>query len=737
MPVPLGQLGESTALVPTTPPAGTLGARAATQHAALTTEVPLASVGAPTPSPVSSADRLNRVTQALSTYAPEQRATVVEEIARAYPVLDAYTKPTAHLSAKMLASRAATLSPEAQSVVQTITASLDPSGRIAPAEVQALAQGVPYVPSRVVRKAHRGMAGAKPLPGAPYDVTTRAHEETRLRNYLELVREGLDGWDWYDKGGRSIMFHANEDPRFARQIAEALSATSSATDVLVNAGMGVKGVQQARGGVPIRTGRYPQAMGKKVEGVFADEEFASGKKHTAFADALSRAGGFLSKHSPDRPVNDIWQAEAWGYMNPDGTPLRRGWTDAEHAWMDRMSDRALAAVRRDPALAAVVPAEAGGWDVSRLQAAAWVGGKRRAAKAAAAADALAGKTHSGASQLGRVGDFAQGIERTYAQGGRETMPGKTTMHMPELHDPAAAPLREALHGAVREQSGIYDPQMRDQLTAGMGGMVGPSIEGPGMFKGATAPGIQTQVPAGSEAVAGLGREMDAGTRRIMRAAENTHALLTAQDAAAGGMVLPADKGARRDGARFVFKSGKVDDQQMLDVYRRITQAGGTADSVAQIFTPDGLVLYNIPTEYGGLPDAVFDTLVKDIQKTYGTSGGLLHGRWSGFYDTNNWRTNLGQFGQGYYKQIEPFASRFDVTAPPIAQNMLAIDQQLQRLSGGKLTLSTDQAYLRQTIANEGWAGLERLAKQFGVPVALLAVALGLGTSAQQGDQVAQ
>ena len=99
-------------------PTETLGTRAAAQQAELGTTVPLAELGQPATPARTSQERLARVTETLSTYAPEQRAAVVDEIAAAFPVLDAYTKPNAHLSDKMLATRMAALSPEAQAVVQ-------------------------------------------------------------------------------------------------------------------------------------------------------------------------------------------------------------------------------------------------------------------------------------------------------------------------------------------------------------------------------------------------------------------------------------------------------------------------------------------------------------------------------------------------------------------------------------------------------------------------------------------
>ena len=65
----------------------------------------------------------------------------------------------------------------------------------------------------------------------------------------------------------------------------------------------------------------------------------------------------------------------------------------------------------------------------------------------------------------------------------------------------------------------------------------------------------------------------------------------------------------------------------------------------------------------------------------------------------------------------------------------AADQQIIELTGGKLVPSKNIQYLRETMANEGYAGLERIARRFGVSVVLLATAIGMsGPQAEAGDE---
>jgi hypothetical protein len=67
---------------------------------------------------------------------------------------------------------------------------------------------------------------------------------------------------------------------------------------------------------------------------------------------------------------------------------------------------------------------------------------------------------------------------------------------------------------------------------------------------------------------------------------------------------------------------------------------------------------------------------------------------------------------------------------------IAIEKEMRTRSGGKLTQSPMQVYLHQTIANEGWKGLQRLSREYGIPVALLAAAAGLAAT-EDGEEVAQ
>jgi hypothetical protein len=69
------------------------------------------------------------------------------------------------------------------------------------------------------------------------------------------------------------------------------------------------------------------------------------------------------------------------------------------------------------------------------------------------------------------------------------------------------------------------------------------------------------------------------------------------------------------------------------------------------------------------------------------------------------------------------ATRFDRFAPAMAARLRDIDARFAKTTKGRFTLSPVMDDVRAAIANEGFAGLERLGKKYGIPAMALAAAL--------------
>jgi hypothetical protein len=335
------------------------------------------------------------------------------------------------------------------------------------------------------------------------------------------------------------------------------------------------------------------------------------------------------------------------------------------------------------------------WDELRSQAAEWTGQQIEADVLDPADAAKSYRDH---------------LAKLAAQGSREVTPGRKTGHMPELLQPDMEDFRQGLHKRMMAQSGIYDAEGRDQIAAGYGGLVGPSFEGPGVFEGQVSPGRQTQVLTGSldapDGPAGA-RVLDEGSRRILDASEATHGLLLGQDASAYSRILAPGSGAARSGWDVVLPGGTITPEQMRTLVLRL---GPKAGEVALVPTPDGIRL-------AFMDDATMKGIVKSLGGKVKNAGALQGG-----YLENDWTTQ--RVGQGYFDAIRTMGTeKFDQFAPGIAAKLRKIDARFAKETRGRFTLSPVIDEVRAAVAGEGFAGLERLAKKYAIPVALLAVSL--------------
>jgi len=617
-------------------------------------------------------------------------------VKRIFPKVDAYGKPAGFLSGKTILKRAEavgeTLTPELRNALKQLAEQVG-ERRVAPAELHAIAAGEAYKPERVIRKVKQLKEGEKQIAGAPLGVTGARQERALRERYLQGVERGVAGRDWYDEAGKAILFHANDDPARARLVAGDLAITSPTSTVGANTGFGIKGYNQATAGVPVEAGRFPTAMGKNIEALHEGGTRATGLKRDPFATNIERGGGFVDPTDPDIPsraVHDIWDAEGWGYVNPDGSPMRTGFGPAQHRWMDTQQDKVIAAAN-ERALGGFTD-----WNELKTQAAQWVAQKVKAGDI---------KPEDAAKHYG---DY---LAQLYAQGSRETIPGETTGHMRELLEPGSDRYRALLHEMMTGRSGIYDEQLRDQIVAGYGGLTGRAFEGPGVFKGEISPGMQTQVLTGSlEAPEGpFGKRiLDEGSKRILDASEATHGLLMGQDASAYSRILPAGVGVPRTGWDVALPGGTITPDQMQTLVR---QLGSRVGDMALVPTPSGIRL-------GFMDEKTARQIIKSL-------GGKVEraGSFEGNYLPNDWRVN--RVGQGYFDAIRKMGTeKFDRFAPGIAARLRDIDARFLKETGGRVTLSPILGEVRAAIASDGFAGLERMAKKYGIPVALLVASLG-------------
>jgi hypothetical protein len=139
--------------------------------------------------------------------------------------------------------------------------------------------------------------------------------------------------------------------------------------------------------------------------------------------------------------------------------------------------------------------------------------------------------------------------------------------------------------------------------------------------------------------------------------------------------------------------------------------------MAVISTPDGVRL-------GLMDPTTMKTIIRVLGgKPKAAGAGLETGRGSNFV-TNNWR-ELGGVGSNYLDPIRRLggAEAFDVAQPAHFDRLRKADELFRRETNGRFTLSPMLDEVRGAAANEGFGGLERLARKYGIPVALLTLGL--------------
>ena len=595
--------------------------------------------------------------------------------------------------------------------------------------------------SRQLRQVHPEKAAQREIPGAPLGINTPQAEAARRQSYFNHVVEGAPGRLWYDDSGGSIMSHVGENVDQAKRLGGSMAVTSGGTTVAANSGFGVKGHMQANLDLPIVTGRFPTAMSARIDEIYKNGGVPPGQKIGAYDDQLAIGGGYYQKGSAGqghRAVHDIWDGEAWGYVNPDGTPWREGFQPAQHAWMDRQMDRVLSRLNDDRA------AGFNDWTPGRAQAAAWTGAKLRAGDIKPGEEAFS---------------YKQAIPRSYAQGSRETVPGSNTGH--GAAEAAGRPgllnspdeIRRAYDDEVAKI--MYDAQGRDRIALGMGrygGLSGSHFQGPGVYEGVN-PGRQTQIPVGKEGavsmrpgdptvwrqnervadgtivpvrnpktgvwedkVAPKADAVDPASRTFMDAVEATYGLGTAQKASAWSKEFDGPVPLRNAAA---FDFGRTITDTQAKAILKIP--GLNMDKMAIVPTPEGMRVINLNYD-----PKDFDGVVAKIQQATGASKprGVMS---EGNYFENAWDKPEGRVGQQFLEKItkpdmsgaaEALKVGFDRTAPELFGKLKTLDDQFFREHGFMVSPLVQD--MRAAVANEGHAGIANLVKRLGLGAAAIA-----------------
>jgi hypothetical protein len=348
---------------------------------------------------------------------------------------------------------------------------------------------------------------------------TPANLANMRKAYLAHMERGAEGRNWYDESSADISRWAAGNMQRSDDMANMLAVTSSRTPVAPNLMYANRGWNQRLAGDEIKTGAFPNAMGKDIERVLAQEGgSAGGLKRSPFSAGLSV--DWRGPEFANRPTHDIHDMRAWGITDPvTGELWNKGVSPAAHRFLDTQAEFVTNKAN------ALNLGGSSDWTPYRAQAAAWI--SQKAAKE--------GKPISDTAR--HYGSYADDYQ---AQINREWLPTDRAPHFPEIYDLGPGVQKEFSDAMEAVNTG---PQGIDRLASGMGALTDTTMPNLGVFEGYQSPGFSSRVNVGKMPlpVTPYDQAMDPSSKKVVEAITAAHALHGVQTQ--GGYNYLSSKGA--------------------------------------------------------------------------------------------------------------------------------------------------------------------------------------------------
>ena len=189
--------------------------------------------------------------------------------------------------------------------------------------------------------------------GFSKDVDTPQKMTKLLKQIEGFAKEGEKGRMWYENSSTAILKAAGGDAKEAEILAQIIAVTSQSTGVKTNTGFALKAFSQWKAGLPIDTGRFPQAQSKKIEDILNGVPWEGRKTNSFYRNLMVYIDPKVAGELPT--TQDMWMARAFG-LDSDAP------TSAQYENMEKVTKNI---------------ADQLGWKPHQVQAAVWVAVKGR------------------------------------------------------------------------------------------------------------------------------------------------------------------------------------------------------------------------------------------------------------------------------------------------------------------------------------------------------------------------
>ena len=589
-----------------------------------------------------------------------------------------------------------------------------------PEDVDRLEFNESSAPQELAEGTERRFSTTGQYRGAPQGIDSPqklAAMQKRLRDYAE---KGASGKYWYENTNDYMVLQSANRPGVRDRYAATAAITSQGTSVGVNAPMAMKGYNQGVVGDRIDTGRFPNQMRPEIEEVFTGISDPLGPKREPFFEALNQQANRA------RQTNDIRQARAFGFKNKDGSEWDGGLSDAQHRFIDEETDKLVEWANKN---------KVGGnddWNRDRLQAAVWIAQK-------------AEQEGTTIEQAGRMfQDYTpEAIIRT------EAMPSTGLDHMTgALSDPDI--LRR--YSQVQDEA-MLTPQGTDYLSAQSGALTGEVYSGPGLYEGASNPGVGIPVSVGklqesvqldprtgqpflnTKGEPVVGPIIDPSSRKLVEANAAMHGLLRGQDTVGYTSILPASSAESRNAMK-VDLGGTIDGEALVRLDERLNAEFGDMNLIS-VHSADGVEIFTSGDDaFATLLDSgekstdwqkKLKKIVKEELEPEGMEWGTNTGKLVG--DTDTWSYKPSSYLEPLEAPGPEMRASMDVGGKRIADTLSELDQRLLDKVPDADQRNDVLNLVRTTLSREGVAGIRRLVKEGALPAFVLTM---LGTHLTQG-----
>ena len=190
-------------------------------------------------------------------------------------------------------------------------------------------------------------------------------------------------------------------------------------------------------------------MSRKILDVFEGKDWG-GRKTNEFYNNIMRV---IDPARTQGVTVDVWMVRAFGFDTDAPTPAQYTFVENE---IQKITDQL-------------------GWEPQQVQAAIWTAQKAR----------------SEGTDVNAAGfNYANAVQKSLAQVSWESIPGRTSGHMPEMFN---APYEQVQEYHVAISKALQDENGGDFIANSLGILSPGIVEAPGFFEGKVSPGSQTEI----------------------------------------------------------------------------------------------------------------------------------------------------------------------------------------------------------------------------------------------------